>query len=130
MVYIRRAVMIMEPPSPASMERRDVIEREKLGGGTALGKRKRGEDDGKIRKQKKGPKEPNPLSVKKKKPLKESARTKENKEERERNEGDNTDLEGYVDTNIIGDITDSLRRLKSTRRRRHHHHKSLPNENQ
>jgi U3 small nucleolar RNA-associated protein 23 len=114
MVYIRRAVMIMEPPSPASTDRRDTIELDKLGGRETL-KRKRGEEEGKVRK-KKGPKEPNPLSIKKKKKsVKENAR----KGGEDTNDGDVKDLV-ITESNIIGDVTDSVRRSKSTRRRRHH----------
>lgn len=113
MVYIRRAVMIMEPPSPATMNRREELERRKLGGIEAMGKRKREEgDEEKAKKKKKGPKEPNPLSVKKKKPRTEAIAASQRTVEEEEVSG--------PEVNIIGEVTDSLRRHKSTRRRRRH----------
>jgi U3 small nucleolar RNA-associated protein 23 len=112
MVYIRRAVMIMEPPSSATMGRRDEIERKKLGLGDTMGKRKREEGDvERPAKKRKGPKEPNPLSVKKK--LKTNTNV-------ERLENDIEDDRTEPKMNIIGEVTDSLRRHKSTRRRRRH----------
>jgi U3 small nucleolar RNA-associated protein 23 len=113
MVYIRRAVMIMEPPSPASLEMRDVVERQKLGG-RVLGKRKR-EDEGTVKK-KKGPKEPNPLSVKKKKKSVKGGMVETAVEE------GNEIVAGDAESNVVGDINDSTGRQKSTRRRRHHKH--------
>jgi len=116
MVYIRRAVMIMEPPSQASLTRRDTREREKLGG---LEKRKRdgGEAEGEAdvkRKKRKGPKEPNPLSVKKKK-KNEAEGTGETDELNDQNTGT-----GDVVYNIVGDVTESIRRTKAVRRRKKH----------
>jgi U3 small nucleolar RNA-associated protein 23 len=111
MVYIRRAVMIMEPPSPATLERREVHEREKLGG-LEGSKRKRdgGDDEGRVKKKKKGSKEPNPLSVKKKKALKPAITEAPGGLEDKAVEGEQ---------NVIGEVTDSVRRHKSTRRRKH-----------
>ena len=116
MVYIRRAVMIMEPPSPASLTRRDAREREKLGG---LEKRKRegGEDEGEEgvkRKKRKGPKEPNPLSVKKKK-----KRPMERMDDTNKVDDGNNGI-GNVVYNIVGDVTESIRRTKVVRRRKKH----------
>jgi U3 small nucleolar RNA-associated protein 23 len=107
MVYIKRAVMIMEPPSPATLDRKEFLEQQKLGGKESM-KRKREDGEESAKKvRKKGPKEPNPLSVKKKK----SAPTS-NKPRIENSSGDENE------TNVIGDITDSHRRHKSTRRGR------------
>jgi U3 small nucleolar RNA-associated protein 23 len=78
MVYIRCAAMIMEPPSPASLTGQDVLEREKLDGLERSKRKREGDDDGKPRKKKKGPKQPNALSVEKKKVIK-AAPTKESK---------------------------------------------------
>ena len=91
LVYVKRSVMVMEPMAEGSVGVRDGIERSKFRSGLRgkgsllLGKRKRGEDEdsdvneteGKeansgaggdekvaIRKKMKGPKGPNPLSVK------------------------------------------------------------------
>jgi U3 small nucleolar RNA-associated protein 23 len=115
MIYIRRAVMIMEPPSPASLDRKDALERQKLGGIEGSGKRKRGNDENeKVKKKKKGPKEPNPLSIKKKKKSEETAI-----------EAKEIIIEGgkeskviQADSNVIGDVTEETRRHK--RRRKHH----------
>jgi U3 small nucleolar RNA-associated protein 23 len=113
MVYIRRAVMIMEPPSPATMDRREELERNKLGGGQTMGKRNREEvENEKPKKKKKAVKEPNPLSVKKKKPKANVNAT--SGQAVTANEGSDPEM------NIIGEVTDSLRRHKSTRRRRKH----------
>jgi U3 small nucleolar RNA-associated protein 23 len=123
MVYIKRAVMIMEPPSPASLERKDALERQKLGGVEGLGKRKRGNDDeDKIKKKKKGPKEPNPLSMKRKKKA-EGTSTEEANEitTKETNKGADEEL------NVIGGITEETRRHK---RRRKHHKKPISQENE
>ena len=114
MVYIRRAVMIMEPPSPATIAKRDALEREKLGGGeTSLGKRKRtDEGDGTVRKKKKVSKEPNPLSVKKKKRVVGTQPVRE--------DGNKSYKEGVAEENVVGEVTESTRRQKSTRKRKHH----------
>lgn len=121
MIYIKRAVMVMEPTSPATLNKRNALERGKLGGMERLGKRKqRDEDDeDKPKKKKKGAKEPNPLSIKKKK--KPTSETNVVTEHRgvttTGNEGGN---EAEVESNIIGEVTDSVRRQKSTRKRKHH----------
>jgi U3 small nucleolar RNA-associated protein 23 len=120
MVYIRRAVMIMEPPSPATLEKREALEREKLGV-LEGSKRKRdgGDDEGRVKKKKTGPKEPNPLSVKKKKILKPAII--------EIPGGLNEDKAVEGEQNIIGEVTDSVRRHKSTRRRKHRKKASTEN---
>ena len=114
MVYIRRAVMIMEPPSPATIAKRDALEREKLGGReTSLGKRRRtDEGDGTVRKQKKVSKEPNPLSVKKKKRVVGTQPVRE--------DGNKSYKESGAEENVVGKVTESTRRQKSTRKRKHH----------
>lgn len=118
MVYIRRAVMIMEPPSPVTLNRREELERKKLGGleRTTATKRIRGdgdeEDEEKLIKKKKGSKEPNPLSVKKRKPKSEGNAASRRVPTAGEEDGPRV--------NIIGEVTDSLRRRKSTRRRRRH----------
>jgi U3 small nucleolar RNA-associated protein 23 len=116
MMYIRRAVMIMEPPSPASLARRDTREREKLG---SVEKRKRVEDGGedddaeRTRKKRKAPKEPNPKSVMKKK-------RKPNMVEKRKDEKKGEDGDVVVSANIIGEVSESVRRSKSVRRRKSH----------
>ena len=92
LVYVKRSVMVMEPMAEGSVGVRDGIERSKFRSGLRgkgsllLGKRKRGEDEGSdvdaaegkqansgpggdektaIKKKMKGPKGPNPLSMKK-----------------------------------------------------------------
>ena len=115
MIYIKRAVMIMEPPSPASLDRKEALERQKLGGIEGSGKRKRGNDgDEKVKKKKKGPKEPNPLSIKKKK--KAEGTTIETKEITTE-EGGKESKDIRSDSNVIGDVTEETRRHK--RRRKH-----------
>jgi len=116
MIYIRRAVMIMEPPSPASVTKKETLEREKLGGLEGSRKRSRDvEDSGKAAKKKK--KEPNPLSVKKKKKPENETRVQVGVP------GDTPPEENEVvdrEENVVGEVTDSIRRKKSTRRRKHH----------
>lgn len=68
LIYINRSVMIMEPMSPATENARETIEREKLTSG--LNNPLNDIDESQEttgKKRKKGPKEPNPLSIKKKK---------------------------------------------------------------
>jgi U3 small nucleolar RNA-associated protein 23 len=122
LIYIKRAVMVMEPISPATLAKRDALERSKLGGMERLGKRKqRDEEDeeDKPKKKKKGPKEPNPLSVKKRKQPAPtlSAKLKGGVDASTNNEVDDDER---VTPNIIDDPTDSVPRHKSTRRRKHH----------
>ena len=115
LIYIKRAVMVMEPTSPATLDRRDSLERNKLGGMERLGKRKQRdeEDEGKPKKKKKGPKEPNPLSIKKKKPTQESNVVI----------ATSTGNEGE-----IGEDTELVRRQKSRRKRKHHKKAGGPEE--
>lgn len=68
LIYINRSVMIMEPMSPATENARETIEREKLTSGLNNPVNDIEEpQETTSKKRKKGPKEPNPLSVKKKK---------------------------------------------------------------
>ena len=87
LVYVKRSVMVMEPMNEGSLGVREGVEKGKMRSGLrgrvgdALGKRKRGEGDGmgegqegadeaakpEKKARKKGPKGPNPLSVKKSK---------------------------------------------------------------
>jgi len=140
MVYIRRAVMIMEPPSPVSVGRKEELEREKLTGLPGFGKRAREDETGNEgQKKKRKKKEPNPLSVKKKKTTHDVlGQVKMHRDSPTRiPTGDDIDdveetneyygNEGFVhaedvgdDVNVIGAVTDSMRRHKSTRRRKHH----------
>jgi U3 small nucleolar RNA-associated protein 23 len=114
--------MIMEPPSPASLMRRDTRESEKLGG---IEKRKReeaDEEDGSVKKKKKkGPKEPNPLSVKKKtkKPVETRSEVKKVHNEESVN---------VLSENIVGEVTESKRRTKLVRRRKKHKKASMGTE--
>lgn len=87
LVYVKRSVMVMEPMAEGSVGVREGVEREKFRAGLKgrVGKRKRGDDDegregdhsmahGETAETKKkrvrGPKGPNPLSVKKAKKVK------------------------------------------------------------
>ena len=122
MVYIKRAVMIMEPPNPATLARRDALEREKLGGLEGLHKRKsEGDGEQSSKKKKKGPKEPNPLSVKKRKKSDgQDSLTLDAAENEEKSE----------ESNIVGKVTEGIRRSKPSRhRRRHKNLEESPDEN-
>jgi U3 small nucleolar RNA-associated protein 23 len=77
LIYVNRSVMIMEPMSPATERARANIEEAKLSGGlndkNAARKHILEEeeaDEEPTKKKRKGPREPNPLSVKKKKTAK------------------------------------------------------------
>ena len=83
LIYMQRSVMILEPMAGASAEVREREEKGKVraglkgasgGGGNAIGEKRKREDDGEggkgdvqpaKKQKKKGPKEPNPLSVRK-----------------------------------------------------------------
>ena len=122
LIYIKRAVMVMEPTSPATLAKRDMLEKSKLGGMERLGKRKqRDEDDDeeKPKKKKKGPKEPNPLSVKKKK-RRNPVSSAIPKSRVVANANDEGDSHAKLTPNIIDDPADSEPRHKSSRRRKHH----------
>ncbi|ANB12993.1 Utp23p [Sugiyamaella lignohabitans] len=81
LIYMKRSVMIMEPMSPITVRARELIEKSKLSQGlndpTTNLKRKQEEsgdeeisengNDQPTKKKRKGPKQPNPLSMKKKK---------------------------------------------------------------
>ena len=115
MVYIRRAVMIMEPPSAASLERKEAWEQSKLGGLEPTTKRKRDEEEeNKPKKRRKGPKAPNPLSVKKKqrKPIPGPLANPKDTSQKDGNDA--------THENIIGGVSEGLRRAKSKRKRKHH----------
>lgn len=75
LIYINRAVMIMEPMSPVTEKARDKIELEKLTKGLndpnasrkhPLQEENTDDIEQPVVKKRKGPKEPNPLSIKKK----------------------------------------------------------------
>lgn len=76
LIYMNRSVMVMEPMSEATTKYSNSVERKKLTGGlndVQVGKVNKQEDestessDKPVAKKRKGPKEPNPLSMKKKK---------------------------------------------------------------
>lgn len=73
LIYMNRSVMIMEPMSPATERARQVMEESKLSSGlndrNAARKHaiEEEEEAAPVAKKRRGPKEPNPLSVKKKK---------------------------------------------------------------
>ncbi|EMG48871.1 UTP23 rRNA-processing protein UTP23 [Candida maltosa Xu316] len=76
LIYMNRSVMVMEPISDASRLYNEKVEKLKLTAGlndTGAGVVKNNEEESKegegepVKKKRKGPKEPNPLSVKKKK---------------------------------------------------------------
>ncbi|PBP18500.1 hypothetical protein BUE80_DR010575 [Diplocarpon rosae] len=110
LVYINRSVMIMEPMAESSTDNREREERGKFRDGLRRGngalKRKRdGEDrdegekvDGKEptkKKKRKGPKEPNPLSMpRSKKKAPEEVKSKSEKKEREVDTSNPEQLEG------------------------------------
>lgn len=105
LIYINRSVMLMEPMADATAGNREKEERGKLRDGLRRGsgslKRKREDDDEagdtksaeaettpKKSKKRKGPKEPNPLSMKKaKKPKVDGAPAKSKSEESRRDNG-------------------------------------------
>ncbi|CAN6635880.1 rRNA-processing protein Utp23p [Trichomonascus vanleenenianus] len=92
LIYINKAVMIMEPMSPNTERARARIEHAKLTQGLNdpnANKRRMSdedeEDEGeKPKKKRKGPKQPNPLSIKKKKDEGEEAASQEKKKRRRR----------------------------------------------
>ena len=118
LVYVKRSVMVMEPMAAGSVNAREGVEREKFRSGLKtrgtglVGKRKRNENDGDAiaregqeaksvtkgderagkKRKVKGPKGPNPLSVKKpKKP------TVGDQKEGTRREGRSDEVLGYSD---------------------------------
>jgi len=103
LIYINRSVMIMEPMADATAGNREREEKSKFRDGLKRGsgslKRKRDDEEGdksvgdeekapKKSKQRRGPKEPNPLSVKKKKPKVEAASLKAVPKESKKETGD------------------------------------------
>lgn len=83
LIHMNRAIMLLEPFSPASERARQLIEASKLTSGLNAVKRKAPEGDEEQAKKRKGPKAPNPLSVKKKKVSKEDQGKRERPEEKE-----------------------------------------------
>ena len=118
LVFVKRSVMVMEPMAAGSVDAREGLEREKFRTGLktrgtgVVGKRKRKEDDddpiagggqnarsitegdetARKKKRTKGPKGPNPLSVKKPKKA-----TVGGKKEDTRREGGSDEAPGYSD---------------------------------
>jgi len=74
-VHMNRSVMILEPPSNATQEAKEANEEKSLHASTSEVKAVSSAASSEPPKKRKGPKEPNPLSVKKKKTALESART-------------------------------------------------------
>ena len=116
LVYINRSVMIMEPMADATAGNREREEKLKFRDGLKRGsgslKRKRDDEEGgksvgdeertlKKSKQKKGPKEPNPLSVKKKKPKVDGASLKAVPKDSKKESGDG-DGDGETAENAEG----------------------------
>ena len=149
LVYVKRSVMVMEPMAEGSAGLREGIERSKFRSGLRgrnaglLGKRKRGEDEGcdvearddkhvtditegaemALKKKKvKGPKGPNPLSVKK---------SKKSGSVLKRNEGENSkpfpvelekpdvDAETSAVTSVIQGALDETPNPPAKRKRKH-----------
>lgn len=105
LIYINRSVMIMEPMSPATEKVRSNIESSKLSGGLNDVQRKHALDDDeeeKPKKKRKGPKEPNPLSIKKKTKAGEcnqQSSTEGKKKRRKRGKGDSKKQEAEAASN-------------------------------
>ena len=150
LVYVKRSIMVMEPMAVGSVHAREGMEREKFRSGLKtrgtgpIGKRKRGEDDGyafvgegqearsitegddRAGKQKKakGPKGPNPLSVKKPKKA-----TAADQKEGTKSKGISDEALGNPDGAILGvptiDILDRTfdetlnHEMKRKRKRKH-----------
>lgn len=86
LIHMNRAIMLLEPFSPASERARQLIEASKLTTGLNSVKRKPVEEEEEQTtetKKRKGPKAPNPLSVKKKKVTKEDEGQRERPEEKD-----------------------------------------------
>lgn len=128
LVYINRSVMIMEPMATASQETRERGERSKFRDGIKAKERgsgslkraregddEAGEEGEKKKVRRKGPKGPNPLSVKKpkKKPVEgdDAAAATSKKEKR--------DVEGAMATQSQGEADGSDPTLKRKRKRKH-----------
>jgi len=129
LIYINRSVMIMEPMADATAGNREREEKLKFRDGLKRGsgslKRKRDDEEEvkstgdetrtpKKSKQRKGPKEPNPLSVKKKKPKVEGASLKTVSKESPKESGDG---DGAGDTAENGEGSGATGKRK--RKRKH-----------
>jgi len=68
-LHINRSVMVLEPPSEATMRAKALMEAKALAPSTSEAVKLRTEEPEFVRKARRGPKGPNPLSVKKKKAL-------------------------------------------------------------
>lgn len=126
LVYINRSVMIMEPMASASLETRERGERGKFRDGIkgkerGSGSLKRsrdedgaGEEGERVTKRKKGPKGPNPLSVKKpkKKAVEGDGAGAASKKEKR-------DVEGGIATQLQGEADGSDTTVKRKRKRKH-----------
>ena len=157
LVFVKRSVMVMEPMAASSVNARAGLEREKFRSGLktrGIGKRKRDEDDNNVptageeqgmrsitetdgragkKKRTKGPKGPNPLSVKKPKKV----RVSDEKEETTR-EGGLDGTPGHSDAgerdadpevsavNIVnGTLSETHDREAKRKRKRKHKSKKL-----
>ena len=156
LVFVKRSVMVMEPMAAGSVNAREGLEREKFRSGLktrGIGKRKRDEDDnvpnageeqemrsmtetdGRAGKKKKtkGPKGPNPLSVKKPKKV----RVSDEKEETTR-EGGLNETPGHPDAGeknvgdevpavdiVDGSLSETHDREAKRKRKRKHKLKKL-----
>lgn len=159
LVFVKRSVMVMEPMAAGSVKAREGMEREKFRSGLKtrgtglVGKRKRDKDDGNAaagqgqeaeninggderaskRKKAKGPKGPNPLSVKKPKKA-----MVDNHEEETRRADRSDEALGYPDAeerltktrvpnvNIVdGPLDETQDRIAKRKRKRKHKSKQL-----
>lgn len=159
LVFVKRSVMVMEPMAAGSVKAREGMEREKFRSGLKtrgiglIGKRKRDEDDGDAvtgegqeaksmteseeragkKKKVKGPKGPNPLSVKRPK----KATVSDHKEETRR-EGRSDEALSYPDAekrkseirvsavgNLDGPFDETQDREAKRKRKRKHKSKQL-----
>ena len=160
LVFVKRSVMVMEPMAADSVNAREGMEREKFRSGLKtrgaglLGKRKRGEDDddavaGESREEKsraegdekggkkkkvKGPKGPNPLSVKKPKKAAVGDLKQELRREVKSDEAPSFPVSGETDTKDRAPTVDSIegpfnvlqdREGKRKRKRKHKSTKEL-----
>ncbi|KAI0079585.1 hypothetical protein K474DRAFT_1591843 [Panus rudis PR-1116 ss-1] len=122
-VHINRAVMILEPPSDTTLRAKELMEQQALG--PSMAEKSRIEADKppvQPPKKKKGPKGPNPLSVKKKKPKatlpeKQSAESDEKhaRTGEKRKQGHESDSE---DGNTPANVTEGSGHKRKRRRRK------------
>ena len=157
LVFVKRSVMVMEPMAAGSVNVREGLEREKFRSGLktrGIGKRKRDEDDDNVptageeqgmrsmtetdgragkKKRTKGPKGPNPLSVKKPK----KAKVSDEKEETTRG-GGLDEIPGHSDAGernagaevstvdiVDGSLSETHDREAKRKRKRKHKSKKL-----